>query len=418
MPITFLHAADVHLDSPLRGLERYEGAPVERIRGASRRAFERLVELAIDRRVDFVLIAGDLYDGDWPDYNTGLYLVRQLARLRDAGIPVVMIAGNHDAANHMTRTLRLPSDVRLLSDRQPETFVFDGLGVKVHGQSFARRDISENLSKNYPRADPGCVNIGLLHTALSGNEDHERYAPCDLDDLRGPGYDYWALGHIHKRDVPSLAPLTVFPGNIQGRHARETGEKGCVLVTVDRHEPAAHEFHRLDVVRWERCRVDATDVATESELDDRVASALAELMAEEPDPSRLLAVRLDIKGACAIHDHIHAHRERVINESRSLAIQLGAERLWVEKVELGTRSPRAAVVTDGPLVELMEALTELRGDPDALVKELAELKKKLPRALVEGPDAPRLGDPQWLGRVLDESRSLLLDLLREDAEPS
>ena len=103
MPITFLHAADVHLDSPMRGLERYDLAPVDRIRGATRRAFENLVNLAIERQVDFVLIAGDLYDGDWLDFQTGLHLGMQLGRLRDHGIPVVMIAGNHDAANKMTR---------------------------------------------------------------------------------------------------------------------------------------------------------------------------------------------------------------------------------------------------------------------------------------------------------------------------
>src|SRR3954453_18258404 len=138
MAITFLHAADIHLDSPLRGLERYEHAPVDRIRGATRRAFERMSALAIDRRVDFVLIAGDLYDGDWRDYNTGLYLVRELGRLRDANIPVYIISGNHDAANKMTRALRLPGNVHVLNDAEAETIRLDDLGVALHGQSFAK----------------------------------------------------------------------------------------------------------------------------------------------------------------------------------------------------------------------------------------------------------------------------------------
>src|SRR6185437_649372 len=125
MAITFLHAADIHLDSPLKGLERYENAPVGRIRGATRRAFTRLIDLAVEKAVDFVLIAGDLYDGDWRDYNTGLYLVRQLGRLRDANINVYAIAGNHDAANKMTRSLRLPDNVRLLSHEQPQTVRID-----------------------------------------------------------------------------------------------------------------------------------------------------------------------------------------------------------------------------------------------------------------------------------------------------
>src|SRR5271170_4990717 len=149
MAITFLHAADIHLDSPLRGLQKYEHAPVERIRGATRRAFERMIDLALDRRVDFVLIAGDLYDGDWRDYNTGLYLAKQLGRLRDANIPVYVISGNHDAKNKMTRTLRLPGNVRLLNDARPETVRLEELGVAIHGQSFAREAVTENLAAGY-----------------------------------------------------------------------------------------------------------------------------------------------------------------------------------------------------------------------------------------------------------------------------
>jgi exonuclease SbcD len=129
MAITFLHAADIHLDSPLKGLERYENAPVERIRGATRRAFTGLIDLAIEKRVDFVLIAGDLYDGEWRDYNTGLYLVRQLGRLREQQIPVFLIAGNHDAANKMTRSLRLPENVRFLDHERPETVLLENQGI-------------------------------------------------------------------------------------------------------------------------------------------------------------------------------------------------------------------------------------------------------------------------------------------------
>src|SRR5262249_13962811 len=178
MAISFLHAADIHLDSPLRGLEQYEHAPAERIRGATRRAFERLIDLALERRVDFVLIAGDLYDGDWRDYNTGLYLARQLGRLRDAAIPVFVIAGNHDAANKMTRVLRLPGNVQLLSPAAPQTIRLDDLEVAIHGQSFAREAVTDNLVAGYPAAIPGWVNIGLLHTGLTGLEGHAPYAPC------------------------------------------------------------------------------------------------------------------------------------------------------------------------------------------------------------------------------------------------
>ncbi|MCU0979732.1 MAG: DNA repair exonuclease, partial [Pirellulaceae bacterium] len=137
----FLHAADIHLDSPLRGLDRYDGAPVEEIRGATRRALENLVGVAIEQQVAFVVIAGDVYDGDWPDFNTGLFFVRQMSKLREAGIPVVLISGNHDAENKMTRALELPDNVRRLATRKPESVGGREIGVRVqdcdvrfHGQ--------------------------------------------------------------------------------------------------------------------------------------------------------------------------------------------------------------------------------------------------------------------------------------------
>jgi DNA repair exonuclease SbcCD nuclease subunit len=414
MAITFLHAADIHLDSPLRGLEQYEHAPAERIRAATRRAFERLIALALERRVDFVLIAGDLYDGDWRDYNTGLYLVRQLGRLRDAEIPVIIIAGNHDAANKMTRALRLPGNVQVLNDARPETIRLEKVGVAIHGQSFACAAVTDNLAAAYPPAVPGWVNIGLLHTALTGVEGHERYAPCTIEDLRARGYDYWALGHIHTRAVPCADPPVAFAGNPQGRHIRETGEKGCLLTTIGPGGGADPVFHRLDVVRWERARVDAAELATESDLLDRVAAALDRLLQAETDPEGLLAVRLLVHGATGLHDRLQADAERYVNEIRNLAIERGADRLWIEKVELQTRRVRPLALPDGPIEELREVLDALRADPDALAvlgEELSELKRKLPAELMNSPDAPRPGDPAWLLGLLEGVQPLLLDLL-------
>ena len=203
-----------------------------------------------------MLISGDLYDGDWRDYNTGLYLVRELGRLRDLKIPVIVIAGNHDAANKMTRALRLPENVRFLAHERPETVRLEDLGVAIHGQSFARPAVMENLAAAYPAPVRGYTNIGLLHTGMGGVDGHERYAPCTLEDLRSRGYDYWALGHIHARQILCNEPLIVFAGNVQGRHIRETGPKGCLLATIDPDQQIEPVFQRLDQVRWERGCVD------------------------------------------------------------------------------------------------------------------------------------------------------------------
>jgi len=415
MAITFIHAADIHLDSPLRGLERYENAPVDRIRGATRRAFERLIDLAIDRRVDFLLVAGDLYDGDWRDYNTGLYLGRQLQRLREAEIPVFLIAGNHDAANKMTRALRLPENVRVLSPDRAETARIESIQVAIHGQSFARAAVTENLAQAYPDPIPGWVNIGLLHTGLTGLDGHERYAPCSLEDLRSRGYDYWALGHIHKRGTPCLDPLVVFPGNLQGRHIREIGEKGCLLVEIGSGgRVTTPVFHRLDVVCWDRWQVDVTDLETEAALLDQAARALDGTLQNEPDPDRLLALRVVIQGASSLHDQLHSDPERYVAEIRNLALERAPDRVWVEKVEFQTRSSRMIPVLDGPIEELRGVFDWLRTDSEALAEmgeELADLKRKLPVELTSGPDPLSLNDPSWLLQQLNDVQPYLLNLL-------
>jgi DNA repair protein SbcD/Mre11 len=416
MAITFLHAADIHLDSPLRGLERYENAPVERIRGATRRALTRLIDLAIEKCVDFVLIAGDLYDGDWRDYNTGLYLVKELGRLREAKIPVLVIAGNHDAANKMTRALRLPENVRLLAHDRPETVRLDDQGVAIHGQSFAKAAVTENLAAAYPAPVSGCVNIGLLHTGLGGADGHERYAPCTLEELRLRGYDYWALGHIHLRQVACQDPPVVFAGNIQGRHIRETGPKGCLVATVRSDRSIEPVFHRLDQVEWERARVELSELDTESDLLSRAAEKLDGLLASGHDPEGLLAVRVIFSGTTGLHGRLHAEPERFVAEVRSLATERGGDRLWVEKVEFQVRPPCAVTVPDGPLEELLDVLEKLRADPaslHAVVDELAELKRKLPPEFLHDTDSPQLGEPEWLLTLLGQVQPLLLDLLRK-----
>jgi DNA repair protein SbcD/Mre11 len=186
----FLHAADIHLDSPMRGLEADPDAPVRLLREASRAAFRNLIDAAIEENVAFVLIAGDLYDGDWQDWRTGLFFTGQVAKLSDSGIPLVMVAGNHDAASVITRYLRLPELGTMLPHDRCGQVVFEEFGVAIHGQSFATRSVSEDLSRNYPGPVPGLFNIGLLHTALTGRPGHADYAPTTVETLVAKGYDY------------------------------------------------------------------------------------------------------------------------------------------------------------------------------------------------------------------------------------
>lgn len=401
--LTFLHAADIHLDSPLRGLDAYPGAPVEAIRGATRRAFTNLVDLALEESVSGVLIAGDLYDGDWKDFSTGLFLVSQLTRLGRAGIPVFIVHGNHDAANRMTRSISLPANVTVLTSATPQTVRLDALGVAVHGQSFATTAVTEDLSRQYPDPVAGYVNIGLLHTSVTGREGHEPYSPCTLEGLIARGYDYWALGHVHRREVLHRTPHIVFPGNLQGRHVREDGPKGCMLVRFDGKRPVEAEFRCLDVMRWAVRKLDATDIGTHDELMARFEQGLEEEAARSD--GRHVALRLVIEGSSDLDE------VQVEQDVRSRAMDVAGPGFWIESVRFITRIRESrGEAADGSIGEIRALVAELRESPELqaeLLAEFADLARKLPPDLRTLPDAPRMTEPGWMLDSLDQVQSLL-----------
>ena len=411
----FIHAADVHLDSPLRGLERYEGAPVEEIRSATRRAFDNLVDLAIEEVVAFVLLAGDLYDGDWKDYNTGLYFIDRMRQLESAGIPVFIVAGNHDAASQITKQLRLPDNVTLFSTSKPETVVLEELGVAVHGQGFAKREVKDDISRDYPQADAQLFNIGLLHTCLDGKPGHEPYAPCTVDGLRSKGYQYWALGHVHNREIISEDPWIVFPGNIQGRHVRETGPKGCTLVTVDNGGVETVEHCDLDVLRWAKCTVDVADCATVDDVYEQVRESLQQVL--DGADGRPVAARLILQGNSAVHSVLHSDLNHWVQEYRALAASLGGAGMWLEKVALETRPVVAMdelLERDDALGGLLRVIHELEIDAtgvEGLVEEVAALRQKLPHELLGGEERYDPGDPQYLVALMEDIKELLMHRL-------
>ena len=381
---TFLHAADIHLDSPLRGLEGYADAPVAQLRQATRRAFDNLIDLAIEEQVAFVLLSGDLYDGDWKDYNTGLFFIDRISRLRKENIRVFLASGNHDAASQITKALRLPDNVHLFSTKQPETVTIEPLGVAVHGQGYHTRALADNLARNYPQALPHYLNIGLLHTSLTGRPGHEPYAPCSLDDLKARGYDYWALGHIHQREEVSQSPWIVFPGNIQGRHIHETGAKGATLVRVEEGRIAAVEHRDLDVLRWALCQVDLTDCATMDLAIDTVRQAMETEQAKAE--GRPLAIRLQLLGKSKLHAELHRDSAALSEEFRGLAAGLGE--MWLEKTQFATQRPVTLAVDLGeetPMADLVRAIELLDFEPTALaelVPEIGVLLSKLPPELL------------------------------------
>lgn len=363
----FLHAADIHLDSPLYGLSRYEGLPDADIRGATRAAFDNLVQRAIDEAVDFVVIAGDLFDGEWKDMGTGLYFARSMGRLDQAGVPVFLLAGNHDAASVITRSVPWPPNVRLFGTKKPQTHLLPEISVAVSGQSFATSAVSDNLVLAYPDPVQHHFNIGVLHTALTGRDGHHAYAPCSLEDLRSKRYDYWALGHVHEYELVSEEPYVVFPGNTQGRTIRETGAKGAVIVTVEDLQVKSVEQIELDVLRWASVEVDCSDAAVD-EVPALLRAALTSQWQNNPGGLPLVA-RLSLKGetedAGAFHDRASSLRD----DARAVASAISSD-LFIEKVKvLVSTRPRANELLIGD--DLADLIDQSREDT-SLAALLAE----------------------------------------------
>lgn len=386
----FIHTGDIHLDSPLKGLSGQQGAAAERIRSATRLALDNLVGQAIEEQADFMVIAGDLYDGDWRDYQTGLFFVKQMGRLAQAGIPVFLLYGNHDAESQITRRLTLPPNVSVFSARKPETFSLQHLGVALHGQSFRQRDVTDNLVTAYPAPIAGCFNIGVLHTGLGGMQGHANYAPCVIEDLINKGYDYWALAHVHQAAVLNERPHVVFCGNLQGRHIRESGPKGASLVAVEDGQVEAISPLHVDCVRWIHLPVPVGSCNASADAIDRVRAVIEDAVARDAQ-GRLLACRVELTGQTKLHGELLASADRLLAEARAAALGLGEETAWIERLVIATASPDASASRKDALGDLQRMIQGAGGDADLqarLASELGDLVRKLPHDIrAESSDA-------------------------------
>lgn len=384
---TFIHAADVHLDSPLSGLAIKDEAFSTLVRQATRRALVNVVDLAIAEDAAFVVIAGDLYDGTWKDQSTGQFAVAQLARLSRAGIRVVIAFGNHDAESRITRHLTMPDGVYAFSNRRCETVDFDDLGVAVHGRSYKDAATTENIAVGYCQPTPGRFNLAILHTSLDGHPGHERYAPCTVGELSASGHDYWALGHVHDASVRSEHPHIVYSGNTQGRHVRETGTKGVMVVKVEDGAVRSIEHRACDEVRWARADVDASGARDIGELLDGVGEALRSAIIGAGH--RPTAARLVVRTGSALHARLLVDSEWFGAETRARAATV-SDSLWLEKVKL---EPVADEAPTGLPPELAEMLARALEDPDCLrsVEEaVAPLLAKLPTQTIDPELSPLL----------------------------
>ncbi len=329
------------------------------------------------------MVAGDIYDGDWADASIGLFFARQVGRLDRAGIPVVMVRGNHDAESVITKTITLPERVHVFPANRATTHRIEALRVAIHGRSFPNRAVEENLSLSYPAAVPGWFNLGVLHTSCTGHAAHATYAPCSIPDLARRGYEYWALGHIHEYQELSRDPWIVFPGNLQGRSVRECGPRGAVLVTVEDGRVAGVERHVFDRARFERLSVDLSEVAEVPAAHGRIEAALRPL--GEVAASRLVLVRVHLTGESAAHDRLCADRDDLAAEVQAAAHRVHEE-IWLERLKVETRRPRTATPSATATIDPTALMADLDRDPEFRARAqaaLAEIVRRMPSGVAD-----------------------------------
>lgn len=356
--IKILHTADVHLDSPLKSLALKDVDLQSTVKTATRSAFIKIVDTALVEEVSALLISGDLFDGAERSAKTAAFLTTQLDRLKAAGIPVFYIKGNHDAENPITGEISLPENVH----------VFDGRGGKhqiqnsavwIHGVSFSGRHAPESLLPKFGAPEPDAINIAMLHTSLAGSQGHDPYAPCSVPELIAMGFDYWALGHVHKRQVHSEAPWIVMPGIPQGRDIGEAGPKSATLLTIDEKNIMVSEVP-TSAAEFIEVWVSADGIESDDDLRHQIRDVLLRTAKELASDAGL--IRLSIGGETSRKWQIlrdqDSWREVVAELARSTGV------LWVERIKFAFSAETAGVATDGSAVaELERIMGEIRSEP-------------------------------------------------------
>jgi exonuclease SbcD len=401
MNFTFLHCADLHLGSPLRGLSLKDETIAKRFAQASRDAFSSLITRAITERVAFVLISGDVYDGEWRDTAIGLFFAKELSRLFREEIPVFIIHGNHDARNVITNDITLPNNVTTFPVKIAKTHKLDTLNVAIHGRSFQDREETENWAPHYPEPLNGFFNIGMLHTSCDGKPGHASYAPCTTQDLIAKGYDYWALGHVHQFEVLHENPHIVYPGNLQGRSIRECGPKGAVFVDVQ--DGRVSELRRVitDHARWAEVVLDVS----EHKDRDNLLSAVSQIfrpVVEEAE-GRLVAARLRLTGPTILHRSLLADPSEFAVDALAAA-QQNAEDIWIERLRIETSDLVQAAGEEMAGIDLGALLAG--GSIEALTQRISEDIEMLKSKSSGASLALDIGEAPSL---IAEARALLLE---------
>ncbi|MCH7738806.1 MAG: DNA repair exonuclease [Chloroflexi bacterium] len=413
-PFKFVHAADLHIDSPVVGLKSRNDVVGRRVQEAGYEALDNLIKLCLAEEVDFLLVAGDVYDGAIRSPRAQLRFRDALAELADAGIQSFVVHGNHDPLNGRFSSITYPKEAHIFGAEPEwaEATRNDEAIARVQGVSYPQREVTENLVTRFSEPPDGDLfSIGLLHCNLGGDPAHPNYAPCTVDDLKAKQHNYWALGHIHKTGVPYRDQFTtiVYPGNIQARDAGEPGARGCYVVEVDGAGVVDLEFRALDAVRWDVREVSIEGLAGIDDLRDEVMNTLeAALLAGD---GRDVVCRLTLTGRGPVHGDL---ADPVAKEEFVALLQADlpmiAPWVWLERLTDETK----------PDIDLEDRarqddfLGEVLRRADAV--EPGEFRTSLAEVFGRRDRRPELSDDE-IASLVEEARWYLADLLEPD-EPA
>ena len=415
MTLRFVHAADLHLDSPFTGIR--SAAPenvAQALYSATFDSYKNIVDLCISERVDALLVAGDIYDGADRSLRAQRAFIDGLRSLDSAGIRSFVCHGNHDPLDGWEARLAYPASCHRFDAEFAPAPVFPDEPDRalVYGISYPTRDVYENLVSRLGQVDQHAFSIGLLHANVGGNADHALYAPCSLDDLARSGIDYWALGHVHTRQVlHERVPTVVYPGNSQGRHPNEAGARGVYLVDVDPNGSVNLIFRATDTVRWERAIVDISALETEQDLLNEIDDVMQGLL--DGAEGRSVVARITLTGRGELNRFLR-QPDTVPDLLEGVTEQWAgrSQFVWCERIEEETAAPidRAAMrAGEDFLAEVLRTADQLMETPASLSDGLAELyhHSRFRRHLSALTD-------EEITVLLNEAEALTVNLLAEE----
>ncbi len=400
----FVHTSDLHLDSPLRSLALRDQELKKQVGIATRETFANIVNLCIEEKVDALLIAGDLYDSDQTSMHTARFLANQMEKLHREGIKVFIIKGNHDAGSVITGQLIFPVSVKIFTTKAETVKITkDNLTIAVHGVSFPNRPVPESLLPKYPFPNHDEFNIGILHTSLGGSEGHDTYAPSTLNELQQVGYDYWALGHIHKPSCTQGKTTIVMPGIPQGRNIREAGEKTVTLVSVDETGIKELTHISLSVLQFERVEIDVSDMTDWTELVKTIHNKIQNIT--QTLSHKIFVLRLNLKGATELNWRIRRDTDILLEEARRIVD--GNHEFWIEKIEFNTLE-RVKQLNNQGYKGALANLTSLedKDSPHSVLRDINDYTETILKALP--PPAKKI-----LGDSEEERNETVQELLKE-----